>query len=112
MHLHGYYFSGDNDRLHAPNGAVVASFRRMMGRQHPLVELSFPTEEQPSLDDALPLEMAVVPIIRQHRLLTTTPWERFNARLASFASNGGWQWVGIAVTLALGIAGLWVGLSK
>lgn len=106
MNLHGYYFNEVNDRLHAPNGAVVASFRRVMERRHPLVKLNFSTEEQPSLDDEIPLEMAVVPIIRQHRLLTTTPWERFNARLASFASNGGRQWVGTAVTLALGIAGL------
>ena len=112
MPLHGYYFSEDNDRLHAPYGAVVATFNRVKGRQHPFVELNFPTEEPLSLDDELPLEMAVVPIIRAHRLRTTTHWERFNAWLASFASNGGWQWVGIAVNLALGTVGLWVGLSK
>ncbi len=50
MHLHGYYFSEDNDRLHALNGTVVASFHRVMGRRHPFVKLNFPTEEQPSLD--------------------------------------------------------------
>ena len=93
-------------------GAVVASLRRVKGWRHWFVELKFPAEEQPSPDHVLPHEMAVVLTTRQHRLLTTTPWELFNARLASFSPNGGWQCTSIAVTLAIGVAVFWIGLSK